>query len=436
MQHPTARFLAHPMFESLRRWSRGRSRRTDPRSRPRSPPWTPAASHRSHRRVVGSGRTADRQRRGRRFVRRHPDRLLGVAVGRSASAARRRPRAAPLRARARLSRAARRAVALGPAARRSPLLPALRGVRRARRAVLFAGRPHRTAQPSQPGRPIPHLDRVALDFPELTIVGGPHRLAVDGRDDRARDQVSQRLHRHLRLHGRRYPPELVAYLRGHGRRKVLFGSNHPAWPAARCLGELASLDLDAETTELFLFRNAERVFALAVLTVAMLPFVILGFLIDQPRHGYDLKRVLSPALTRDRQLNDGVLYPLLAKLMRDGHVRRSVERAGRPRAPRLPGYRQRSRALSRLARDRGARGGRGHLRFPARSSFPRQVHVLRAARASGREGPSSRRSARPPPRSSPSSGPFGQAWSSVASTHFGSRCWSSGSRSNARRSAG
>lgn len=60
----------------------------------------------------------------------------------------------------------------------------------------------------------------------------------------------------------------------------------------------------------------------------MLPFVILGFLIDQPRHGYDLKRVLSPALARDRQLNDGVLYPLLAKLMRDGHVRRSVERHG------------------------------------------------------------------------------------------------------------
>lgn len=60
----------------------------------------------------------------------------------------------------------------------------------------------------------------------------------------------------------------------------------------------------------------------------MLPFVILGFLIDEPRHGYDLKRVLSPALGRDRQLNDGVLYPLLAKLTRQGYVRRSVEREG------------------------------------------------------------------------------------------------------------
>jgi DNA-binding PadR family transcriptional regulator len=60
----------------------------------------------------------------------------------------------------------------------------------------------------------------------------------------------------------------------------------------------------------------------------VLPYVILGFLLDQPRHGYDLKRVLSPALTRERRLNDGVLYPLLAKLMRDGDVRRSVERQG------------------------------------------------------------------------------------------------------------
>ena len=48
----------------------------------------------------------------------------------------------------------------------------------------------------------------------------------------------------------------------HGRRKVLFGSNHPAWPAAGCLAGLDTLTLDAETTELFLHGNAERVFRL------------------------------------------------------------------------------------------------------------------------------------------------------------------------------
>ena len=53
---------------------------------------------------------------------------------------------------------------------------------------------------------------------------------------------------------------LDEYLQTHGRRKVLFGSNHPAWPAADCLSGLASLQLDDETTELFLHGNAERVF--------------------------------------------------------------------------------------------------------------------------------------------------------------------------------
>ena len=56
---------------------------------------------------------------------------------------------------------------------------------------------------------------------------------------------------------------LISYMRGHGRRKVLFGSNHPAWPAADCLRDLAGLGLDDETTELFLHGNAERVFGLA-----------------------------------------------------------------------------------------------------------------------------------------------------------------------------
>ena len=60
----------------------------------------------------------------------------------------------------------------------------------------------------------------------------------------------------------RYPRELVDYLRGHGRRKVLFGSNHPAWPAADCLAGLAELGLDEGTRELFLHGNAERVFGL------------------------------------------------------------------------------------------------------------------------------------------------------------------------------
>ena len=53
---------------------------------------------------------------------------------------------------------------------------------------------------------------------------------------------------------------------------------------------------------------------------------ILGFLIDQPMHGYALKRKLSPALPRERRVNDGVLYPLLKRMEKDGLVRKRVAR--------------------------------------------------------------------------------------------------------------
>jgi DNA-binding PadR family transcriptional regulator len=55
-------------------------------------------------------------------------------------------------------------------------------------------------------------------------------------------------------------------------------------------------------------------------------YAILGFLIDRPMHGYELKRVLSPALPPERRVNDGVLYPLLKRMEADGLVRGRVER--------------------------------------------------------------------------------------------------------------
>ncbi|MCL2768890.1 MAG: PadR family transcriptional regulator [Solirubrobacterales bacterium] len=61
--------------------------------------------------------------------------------------------------------------------------------------------------------------------------------------------------------------------------------------------------------------------------------VLLGLLVDRPDHAYALKRRLSPGLARKQLINDGVLYPLLAKLEADG-LAKSVERSGRGRAGR------------------------------------------------------------------------------------------------------
>jgi DNA-binding PadR family transcriptional regulator len=60
-----------------------------------------------------------------------------------------------------------------------------------------------------------------------------------------------------------------------------------------------------------------------------LKYTILGLLIDKPMHGYELKHALSPALSRERLMNDGVLYPLLAKMEKERLVRSKVETSGK-----------------------------------------------------------------------------------------------------------
>ena len=56
-------------------------------------------------------------------------------------------------------------------------------------------------------------------------------------------------------------------------------------------------------------------------------------LVDRPDHAYALKHRLSPGVPREQLVNDGVLYPLLAKLETDGLATSSEQpgRAGRPR---------------------------------------------------------------------------------------------------------
>jgi len=115
--------------------------------------------------------------------------------------------------------------------------------------------------PSEPGRPI-YLDQVALDFPELTIVAGhigypwtEEAVAVATKHERVHIDTSA-------YTARRYPATLVDYLRGHGRGKVLFGTNYPMITPAKALQGLADLGLDEPCRALFLGGNARRVFAL------------------------------------------------------------------------------------------------------------------------------------------------------------------------------
>ena len=117
-------------------------------------------------------------------------------------------------------------------------------------------------KPSEFGRPIPYIDQVALDFPELVIVGGhigypwtEEMIAVCTKHENVYIDTSA-------YTVKRYPENLVRYLAKHGRTKVLFGTNWPMIPAKKALEGLDALPLDEEAKALFLAGNAARVFKL------------------------------------------------------------------------------------------------------------------------------------------------------------------------------
>jgi predicted TIM-barrel fold metal-dependent hydrolase len=263
MQHPTPGFLGHPMFESLRRWAGSEAA---PGELPLeatlqsmdaagvalgllSAWWGPSGP------LIRNDFVAE-------AVAKHPDRFLGVAavdLARPMDAVRELRRCVE-----ELGFVALRVVQwlwdLPPNDRRFyPLYAAC--IDLGIPVCLQVGHTG-PLRPSEPGRPIPYLDDVALELPELVIVGG--HIGYPWTDEMI-SLATKYPNVYIDTSAyvpKRYPRQLVEFLRGHGRRKVLFGTNYPMLLHARCLGDLDGLGLDEETTRLFLFENATRVFGL------------------------------------------------------------------------------------------------------------------------------------------------------------------------------
>ena len=116
--------------------------------------------------------------------------------------------------------------------------------------------------PSEPGRPIPYLDDVLLEFPDLVVVGG--HVGYPWIDEVLSlatkypnfyiDTSAYAVHR--------LPAPLVDYMRGRGRNRVLFGTNYPMLDARRALERFDDLGLDEQARKLYLGANACRVFGL------------------------------------------------------------------------------------------------------------------------------------------------------------------------------
>lgn len=116
--------------------------------------------------------------------------------------------------------------------------------------------------PSETGRPIPYLDEVALDFPELTIVGGhighpwtAEMIGLAWKHDNVFIDTSAYLPRY-------YPAELIQFLRSYGQDKVMFATNFPQLPLDRAVREARALDLPEAIAAKFFHANARRVFGL------------------------------------------------------------------------------------------------------------------------------------------------------------------------------
>ncbi len=265
IQHPSAKFAAHPMFESLRRWlgmtevpdeiplevTVAALEAADIDRALISAWWAPEGAIISNEEVA-------------QMVEAHPDLLVGVgAVDLS------RPMKAVEQVRYCVEELGFKAIRalpwlwdLPPDDRRYyPVYVAC--VEMGVPFCLQVGHtgPLRT---SEWGRPIPYLDHVALDFPELTIVAG--HIGYPWTDEMialARKYPNVYIDTSA-YKPSRFPAQFVDYLRKDGRKKVLFGSNFPMIMPSACLAGLDELELDDAARERFLWRNAAEVFDLDV----------------------------------------------------------------------------------------------------------------------------------------------------------------------------
>jgi predicted TIM-barrel fold metal-dependent hydrolase len=265
MQHPTPRFLSHDMFASLRRWSG----REWPAGEIPIDATLAALDHADVRfgllsawygpregALIPNDDVAD-------LVRAHPDRFAGLAAVDLD-----RPMVAVRELRRCVTELGFKGLRVVPWLWDAP--PTDRRYYPLYAVCVELGVPFCTQvghtgplRPSETGRPIPYIDQVALDFPELVIVGGhigypwtEEMVAVARKHENVYIDTSA-------YTSKRIPPELVRYMKsGSGRHKVLFGTNYPMITHERALEDLDALGLDDETRELYLYGNARRVFSL------------------------------------------------------------------------------------------------------------------------------------------------------------------------------
>ncbi|MCX2928914.1 amidohydrolase family protein [Mycobacterium sp. CVI_P3] len=263
MQHPTARFLASDIFASLRRWTAGQIPEGE------VPIEATVASMDAAGVEIGllsawrgpHGQNMITNDEVAEWVRRYPNRFAGLAAV---------DLDRPMEAVRELRRRVRDDGFVG-----LRVVPWLWGAPPTDRRYypLFAecvelGVPFCTQvghtgplRPSETGRPIPYIDDIALDFPELSIICGhvgypwtEEMVAVARKHENVYIDTSA-------YTSRRLPRELVEFMKTNtGARKVLFGTNYPMIGHRHALDGLDELGLSGDTRSAYLRGNAMQAF--------------------------------------------------------------------------------------------------------------------------------------------------------------------------------
>jgi predicted TIM-barrel fold metal-dependent hydrolase len=267
-QHPTARHIAHPMFESLKRWTRAQS--ADDRLASAEWPVSMTLDAMDQGGVTRSLISAWCGPQGdlisndevASFASASGGRLVGVG-----SVDISRPRDAVREIRRCVRQLGFKAIRVLPWLWELPpthprFYPVFNEC--CELGVPFCTQVGHTGplRPSEVGRPIPYIDQVALDYPELVVVCGhigypwtEEMIAVATKHVNVYIDTSA-------YTVRRFPPALVAYLKAHGRGKVMFATNWPMIAPRKALEGFDELELDAGTRAAFLAGTATRVFGL------------------------------------------------------------------------------------------------------------------------------------------------------------------------------
>jgi predicted TIM-barrel fold metal-dependent hydrolase len=264
MQHPTLRFLRRDMFESLRRWTGQQLPEVEP-------PIEATVSAMDQAEVAFGLLSAWQAPEGplisndevAGWVEAHPDRFAGVAAVNL-----RQPMEAVRELRRCVDERGFKGLRVVPWLWETP--PTDRRYYPLFAACVDLGVPFFTQvghtgpmRPSETGRPIPYIDQIALDFPELVIICGhigypwtEEMIAVARKHENVYIDTSA-------YTPRRYPRELVDYMRSTGgREKVLFGTNYPMIFHQQALESLDALGLEDDVRTQFLSGNARRLLRL------------------------------------------------------------------------------------------------------------------------------------------------------------------------------